>query len=441
MVLMTGTLADKPSAKGDVMSEAQQKARAAHEAARIIARASAKERSAAIKAAAQAVDGQRVNILAANARDMERGRAHGMTDSLLDRLFLDDARLDNILAGMHEVARQPDPLGKVVGGQTLDSGVRMTRIRVPLGVVAMVYEARPNVTADAICLCLRSGNAVVLRGGSAAHDSCKALADACREGIASAGLPADAALFIEDPDRAETVELMHANGLVDVLIPRGGHTLIQTCIDQASVPVIQTGKGNCHVYVERSADLPMALKIIKNAKTQRPGVCNAIETVLIDQACAHEFLPILVEACRDWGVLVHGDSETCRVAYQQGLRMSDEYVEATDVDWATEYDDLELAIHVVSGLEEALEHIERYGTHHSECIVTSQVACADEFLVRVDAAAVYVNASTRFTDGGMFGLGAEIGISTQKLHVRGPMGAMALTTTKCLLRGDGQVRV
>ena len=422
------------------MSEALEKARLAKAASAVLAQASARERSSAIEAAADAVDVRRAEILAANAADMERGRTNGMPGPLLDRLMLDDARIDGIVSAMREVAAQHDPLGEVVGGRTLDSGIRLTRVRVPLGVVAMVYEARPNVTADAICLALRSGNAVVLRGGSAAHDSCVAIAEACRDGIATSGLPADSATLIEDPDRAETIELMHANGLVDVLIPRGGHSLIRTCVEQATVPVIQTGEGNCHVYVHAAADQEMALRIIENAKTQRPGVCNAIETVLVDDEIAAEFLPKLLAACEAWGVVVHGDDQVVGEARSLEMAEGSAYVAATELDWATEYGSLDLAVHVVSGVDEAIAHVNRFGTRHSECIVTQDTAAADAFLARVDAAAVYVNASTRFTDGGMFGLGAEIGISTQKLHVRGPMGASALTTTKCLLRGEGQVR-
>lgn len=422
------------------MSEAIDKARAAHGASVVLAQASASLRSKAILAAANAVSESRSAILEANGRDMERGSKAGMPGPLLDRLMLDDARVDGIVAGMREVASQADPIGEVVGGRTLASGIRLTQVRVPLGVVAMVYEARPNVTADAICLALRSGNAVVLRGGSAAHDSCEAVAQACREGIASAGLPRDCACIIDSSDRAETLELMHANGLVDVLIPRGGHSLIRTCVEQATVPVIQTGEGNCHVYVHSSANLDMAISIIENAKTQRPGVCNAIETVLVDEDVASEFLPRLVRACCTWGVMIHGDEAALAACVENGLSERSEYVAATEDDWAREYDSLDLAVHVVPGIDAAIEHINRFGTQHSECIVARDVNAAEAFLARVDAAAVYVNASTRFTDGGMFGLGAEIGISTQKLHARGPMGAFALTTTKCLLRGDGQVR-
>ncbi len=422
------------------MSEALEKARLAKAAATVLAQASASQRTRAIELAAESVKENQQAILEANARDMERGRANGMSEPLLDRLMLNEARLDGIVSGMLEVAAQADPLGEVIGGRTLASGIRLTEVRVPLGVVAMVYEARPNVTADAICLTLRSGNAVVLRGGSAAHDSCAALAQACREGIEKADLPADCATIILSPDREETLALMGANGLVDVLIPRGGHSLIQTCVQQASVPVIQTGEGNCHVYVHAKADLDMAITIIKNAKTQRPGVCNAIETVLVDDACADEFLPMLARCCKEWGVVIHADERALAACLAQGLELGAHCAAATDEDWAREYGSLDLAVRVVANLDEAVEHVNTYGTKHSECIITEDLAASEAFLARVDAAAVYVNASTRFTDGGMFGLGAEIGISTQKLHVRGPMGASALTTNKCLLRGDGQVR-
>ncbi len=388
------------------MSEAIEKATAAKAAAALLAQSSAAERTDAILGAAQSVSDGRDRILAANGADMRRARANGMPGPMLDRLMLDDARIDGIVSAMREVAGQPDPIGEVVGGRTLASGIRLTQVRVPLGVIGMIYEARPNVTADAICLAMRTGNAVVLRGGSAARESCKAIVEACRAGIAAAGLPQDAACLLESEGHEQTIELMHADGLVDLIIPRGGHSLIRTCVEQSSVPVIQTGEGNCHVYVHAAADPDMALRIIENAKVQRPGVCNAIETVLVDQSISLEFIPMLVKACASWGVTVHGDEP----------------------------------VRVVSGLDEAIDHINTYGTKHSECIVTTEVPAADAFLARVDAAAVYVNASTRFTDGGMFGLGAEIGISTQKLHARGPMGALALTTTKCLLRGEGQVR-
>ena len=422
------------------MSEARELAKAARLASRSLAAAGAATRTKAIELAAHAIDMAREEILAANVHDLERGQASGLSNALMDRLLLTDERIDGIVAGMRKVAAQEDPIGEVVGGHTLDSGIRLTRVRVPLGVVAIVYEARPNVTADAVALTLRSGNACVLRGGSAAHDSCVALVNACRKGIEEAGFPADCATLIQSTDRAETIELMHTNGLVDVLIPRGGHSLIRTCVEQATVPVIETGEGNCHTYVHASADQDMALSIIENAKTSRPGVCNACESVLVDVECAESFLPRFLKACTVWGVLVHGDEATCKAAAAAGLTEEVDYVLAGEEDWGREYLALEISCKVVSGIDEAIAHINRYGTGHSECIVARDVQACERFLSDVDAAAVYTNASTRFTDGGMFGLGAEIGISTQRLHVRGPMGAAALTTTKCLLRGEGQVR-
>lgn len=414
------------------MSEAIEKARAARAASGVLAQASSRQRTDAILSAADAVDAARADILAANAADMARGRESGLSQGLLDRLMLDGARIDGIVAGMREVAGQADPIGRVVGGSTLESGIRLTRVTVPLGVVAMVYEARPNVTADAICLTLRSGNACVLRGGSAAHDSCMAIATACRAGIEAAGLPADCATIIESTDRAETGRLMRANGLVDVLIPRGGHSLIRACVEGATVPTIETGEGNCHVYVHEAADFAMARRIVMNAKTQRTGVCNAAESLLVDRSIATDFLPGMLDELEAAGVTVHGDEGT--------RELRGEVVAATPEDWGREYLALEISCRLVDGVDEAIDHINRFGTRHSECIVTSDLDASEAFLARVDAAAVYVNASTRFTDGAMFGLGAEIGISTQKLHVRGPMGAAALTTTKCLLRGKGQVR-
>ncbi len=418
------------------MSEALDRARAAHEAAAALGRTTDSQRTAAVVAAADAIQAATPAILEANARDVERGRAAGLPEPLIDRLLLTEERLRDIAASMREVAALPDPLGRVVEGRTLASGVRMERLTVPLGVVAMIYEARPNVTADAIALTLRSGNAVVLRGGTAAHDSCVAIADAAREGVAKAGLDPETIQLITSEDRAETVELMHATGLVDVLIPRGGASLIQTCVRESKVPVIETGVGNCHVYLERTADVAMARDIVINAKTQRPGVCNAAESLLVDACAADELLPDVLVALHEAGVELVGD-EACRaVAQRAGVPMG----EATAEDWGTEYLDLKMSVHAVDDVDEAIAHINRYGTGHSECIVTSDLAASERFLAGVNAAAVYANASTRFTDGGVFGLGCEIGISTQKLHVRGPMGIDALTSTKYVLRGDGQVR-
>ncbi len=421
------------------MSEAVEKASRAHEAAATLRTASDHQRSDAIRRAADAVERATDRIVEANAGDMARARAEGMSEPLQDRLLLDERRVGDIARSMREVAAQPDPLGRVLLGRTLASGLRMEQVTVPLGVVAMVYEARPNVTADAFSLCMRSGNACVLRGGSAAHDSCAAIADACRQGVEQAGLPGDAVQLIDatgERGHAETEALMRANGLVDVLIPRGGARLIQSCVRNATVPVIETGTGNCHVYLHATADPLMAVNVTVNAKTQRPGTCNSAESLLVDLEAADVLLPPVLAALAERGVELVGDEAARSIAAAQGVPMG----AATERDWGTEYLALKMSVRCVSGVDEAIAHINRYGTGHSEAIVTSDYAAAERFLAGVDAAAVYVNASTRFTDGGVFGLGGEIGISTQKLHARGPMGAEALTTTKYLLRGNGQVR-
>ncbi len=422
------------------MSEARSKAALARSAARELARAPRSLRERALLAAAARIRADEDAILAANARDLERARMAGMRASLVDRLALDHERLSGMASSLEEIAGQPDPLGRVLDGSTLDNGLRVERVTVPLGVVALIYEARPNVTADAFGLCLRSGNACVLKGGSAAQESCLALVASCRAALAEAGLPEDALQYVEDDaGHTQTQELITANGLVDVLIPRGGASLIRACVERATVPVIETGTGNCHVYVHESADLARARAIVMNAKTQRTGVCNAAESLLVDRAVAAEFLPDMLRELAGAGVIVHADGETLAVA--EGLDLPEgALVAATEEDWGTEYLALEISCRVVSGVGEAVEHVNRYGTGHSEAIVADSYEACEAFLAGVDAAAVYANASTRFTDGGVFGLGAEIGISTQKLHARGPMGASALTTTKYLVRGNGQTR-
>jgi glutamate-5-semialdehyde dehydrogenase len=367
---------------------------------------------------------------------MAAGEAAGMAKPLLDRLLIDEARLAGIVEGMRAVAGQADPLGRVVGGSVLPSGVTLEQVVVPLGVVAMIYEARPNVTADAIALCLRSGNACVLRSGSAALATSAAIATAARKGVAAAGLTPEVIQIITTPSHEAAVALMHATGLVDVLIPRGSARLIQTCVQEAKVPTIETGVGNCHIYLEASAAQAMAVAIVENAKTQRPGVCNAAESLLVDEAAAAALLPPVLTMLASHGVALVGDEKAREVAAATGVAMD----AATEQDWGTEYLDLKMSVKCVRDYHEAIAHINRYGTGHSEAIVTQNYAASEAFLQGVDAACVYVNASTRFTDGGMFGLGAEIGISTQKLHVRGPMGADVLTSTKYLLRGEGQVR-
>ena len=421
------------------MGQALEKARLAHEASFELAKASAQTRSSAILAAATLLRENAAEVVEANAHDMERARAAGMKDSLLDRLFLDVDRVSSIADAMDEVASQPDPVGRVLDGYTNANGLRIEKVTVPLGCVAMVYEARPNVTADAFSLCMRAGNSCVLKGGSAANETCSTIADLCRRACEQVGLPADAVQYVEDDAaHTQTAELLGAVGLVDVLIPRGGAGLIQNCVQNAKVPTIETGTGNCHIYVHADADLDKAVAILLNAKTQRIGVCNAAESLLIDKAIADDALPLLVGELARAGVLVHGDATAHGVAEKLGVM--DHFDDAADDDWGREYLAMEMSVKVVSGLDEAISHINRYGTRHSEAIVTESYAASERFLNEVDASTVYVNASTRFTDGGVFGLGGEIGISTQKLHARGPMGAEVLTSTKYLVRGTGQTR-
>lgn len=422
------------------MSEATEKARLAKAAAPALARAPRDVRERALVAAAARIRAASDDIVAANARDLERARRANMSAPLQDRLMLDAARIGEIAASLDQIARQDDPLGRVLDGSTLGSGLRIERVTVPLGVVAMIYEARPNVTADAFGLCVRSGNACVLKGGSAARESCLALTAACRAALEEAGLPADALQYVDDDaEHTQTAELLDATGLVDVLIPRGGAALIRACVEGARVPVIETGTGNCHVYVHASANLERARAIVMNAKTQRVGVCNAAESLLVDRAVAAEFLPSMVRELAGAGVTVHGDAET-RAALAGSPELLAHLVDATEDDWGREYLALEISCRVVSGVDEAIAHVNHYGTGHSEAIVADSYEACEAFLAGVDAAVVYANASTRFTDGGVFGLGAEIGISTQKLHARGPMGASALTTTKWVARGEGQTR-
>ncbi|MDY6302658.1 MAG: glutamate-5-semialdehyde dehydrogenase [Succiniclasticum sp.] len=410
----------------------REQASEAARAARRLATLSTAARNQALLAMADALLREEPVVLAANAADMEAGRAKSLKASLLDRLLLTPERLADMAEGLRQVAALPDPVGAILGGSTLPNGLTVTKIRVPLGVVGIVYEARPNVTADAIGLCLKSGNAVLLKGGSEALHSNTAVAAVLRRAAEEAGIPAGAVQFIASTDHGAVQELIRLRGLVDVVIPRGSARLIQAVVANATVPVIETGVGVCHTFVDASADFDKAERIILNAKTQRPSTCNALETLLVHEAVADTFLPRIVRALQEHGVTVRGDARVQAV---------DSAVEAaTDEDWATEYGDLRLSVKVVSGLDEALDHIASYGTKHSECILTEDYDHARRFQQAVDAACVYVNASTRFTDGFQFGFGAEIGISTQKLHARGPMALPELTTYKYLLCGDGQVR-
>ena len=408
------------------------KAQAAKQAAAKLAVTSAAVKNAALLAMAAALEAQQAEILAANERDMTAAAAKGMKSSMLDRLKLTAERISGMADGLRQVAGLADPVGNVIDGKTLPNGLHITKIRVPLGVIGIIYEARPNVTADAAGLCLKSGNAVILKGGSEAMESNKTVAAILAQAAEGAGIPAGSIQFIDTSDRQAVQDLIHMNGLVDVVIPRGGAGLIQAVVRNASVPVIETGAGVCHTYVDKDADVEMAMKIAFNAKVQRPSVCNAMETLLVHKDIADKFLPMMLMMYNSSAVEIRGDE-----AVQE---YSGQVHPATEEDWSTEYGDLRLSVKIVDSIEEAMAHIAKYGTGHSECIVTDNYQAAQLFQYTVDAAAVYVNASTRFTDGNEFGFGAEIGISTQKLHARGPMALPELTSTKYLINGNGQVR-
>lgn len=405
---------------------------AARTAARTLAASGTGAKNAALHAMADALVKSAPAVLEANQRDLDTAANAGMHPSLVDRLRLTRERIAAMAEGVCQVAALADPIGEVVEGWQRPNGLEIQRVRVPFGVIGIIYESRPNVTADAASLCLKAGNACLLRGGSEALHSNTAIVAILRQALAQAGLPEDSIQLIGTADRAAARELMRLNGLVDLLIPRGGAGLIQTVMQEATVPVIETGTGNCHTYVDATADLEMALSIAINAKCSRPSVCNAMETLLLHEVLMEEFLPPLQEAMTQRGVELRGCART--------LRALPGITPATEADWETEFLDLILAVKVVDGLDEAIEHINRYGTRHSEAIVTEDYTAAQKFLREVDAACVYVNASTRFTDGFEFGFGAEIGISNQKLHARGPMGLRELTTTKYIVRGSGQVR-
>ena len=405
---------------------------AARAAARELARAGSGAKDAALHAIASALEARAGEILDANARDLEAGRESGLSSALLDRLALDDARVRAMAQGVRAIAALGDPVGEVLDGHRLPNGLDVRKVRVPLGVVAVVYEARPNVTIDAAALCLKSGNAAVLRGSSSAAHSNAVLAAVAADAVAEAGLPAAAVTLVGGGGRAELAELATQDGVVDLIIPRGGEGLKAALSAVATVPVIYAASGNCHVYVDATADLEMARSIAVNAKTQRPGVCNAAETLLVHADVAGAFLPGAAEALRDAGVELRGDERARDAAGPMR--------EATDADWDVEFLDLVLAVGVVDSVEAAIEHVNRHGSGHSEAIVTRDRDAARAFQLGVDAACVYVNASTRFTDGGEFGMGAEIGNSTQKLHARGPIGLRELCTFKYLVEGDGQVR-
>lgn len=418
--------ADLPTADTMPVAELGRRAKAA---SRVLATTSTAAKDDALRGAADLLVARSAEILEANATDVARAEADGVSATVVDRLRLTDARIESMAGGLRQVAGLPDPVGEVLDGWVRPNGLRITRVRVPLGVVAIIYENRPNVTSDAAGLCLKSGNAAFLRGSSGAITSNIAIAAVLREAVAKAGLPADAVTLVADTSRETAVEFMQLLESIDCLIPRGGPSLIRSILDNATVPYVIDGDGNCHVYVHADADLDMALDIIVNAKTQRPSVCNAAESLLVHEAVAEQFLPRAAEALA--GVELLGDERTCTL------------VPATPADdeaWSTEFLDLRLAVKVVPGLDEAIDHIATYGSGHSEAIVTRSLEAADRFTNEVDAAAVVVNASTRFVDGEEFGFGAEIGISTQKLHARGPMGLRELTCAKYIVRGTGQTR-
>ena len=414
------------------MTQLEQMGANAKSAARVLMNAGAKK-DEALYAIAKALRSNAQAIIDANKTDLENGKAAGLTDSLLDRLKLDEARIEGMAQGVEQVAAQSDPIGRIIEGRTLKNGLQIEKITVPMGVIGIIYEARPNVTSDAAALCLKAGSAVILRGGKEAINSNTAIMNVMREAIASAGLPRDCAALVTDTTRQSATDLMQLSEYLDVLIPRGGAGLIKSVVENAKVPVIETGVGNCHVYVDESADVAMAADIIYNAKTSRPSVCNAIETVLVHQNIAEQALPAIKAALDKKNVELRGCERTRAI-------LGDCVVPATENDYAVEFLDYILAVKVVDSLDDALDHLAKYSTGHSESIITSDYNAANKFTACVDSAAVYVNASTRFTDGGEFGLGAEIGISTQKLHARGPMGLNELTSMKYIIRGNGQIR-
>lgn len=416
------------------MTTLEQMGARAKTAEQYLAVATSADKDHALYAMAKALMDDETAILEVNKLDLKAAEAAGMKRSLLDRLALSSSRIAGMADGIRQVAALADPVGEIVSGSRRPNGLRIQKTRVPLGVIGIIFEARPNVTSDAAALCLKAGNAVILRGGKEALLSNKAITEALRRGLAAAGIPADAVQLVQDTSHETAAEMMRLRGYIDVLIPRGGAGLIRSVTENSTVPVIETGIGNCHVYVDASADPDMAVSIAVNAKASRPSVCNAAETLLVHEAVAGKMLPLLADGLKKAGVELRGCERTRAILNDSDVKP------ATEEDWATEYNDYIMAIRVISSLEDAIEHITRYGTGHSECIVTDSHQAAEHFTASVDAAAVYVNASTRFTDGGEFGMGAEIGISTQKLHARGPMGLTELTTVKYIVYGNGQIR-
>lgn len=405
----------------------------AKNAERVLSVAGTNLKNKTLEAMSNALISNSADIISANETDLKLGRQNGMTASLLDRLRLTPQRIEGMADGIRQVAALADPIGEIIEGSVRPNGIKIRKVRVPLGVVGIIFEARPNVTSDAAALCLKSGNACILRGGKEAINSNIAISNVLRAATESAGLPADCIQLVTDTSRESANRMMRMNKYLDVLIPRGGAGLIRAVVENSTVPVIETGVGNCHVYVDKTADVDMAANIIFNAKTSRPSVCNAIETILVHKDIAAEALPVIKAVLDKKNVEIRGCNRTADI-------LGDCVVPVTNNDYAIEFLDYVLACRVVDSIDEAIEHISEYSTGHSECIVTSDYFCAEKFTSTVDSAAVYVNCSTRFTDGGEFGLGAEIGISTQKLHARGPMGIKQLTSTKFIIQGDGQIR-
>ena len=404
----------------------------AKEASYILGNLSSKDKNDALYAMADSLIKNSEVIIEANKKDLEASRAKGTSESMLDRLALNAARIEGMANGLRQVASLEDPVGEVLGMWTRPNGLQIGKKRVPMGVIGIIYEARPNVTSDAAGLCFKSGNAVILRGGSEAINSNKAIAEALREGLKSVGLVEDAVQLVEDTSREVATEMMKLNDYIDVLIPRGGAGLIKAVVNNATVPVIETGTGNCHIYVDEDCDFEMAKNIIINAKTSRPSVCNAAEKLLINEKIAGKFMPIIFEALRENGVEIRGDESL--------KALDDSVILASEEEWYNEYLDYTIGVKIIKDIDEAINHINKFGSGHSEAIVTKSYEASQIFLQKINAAAVYVNASTRFTDGEEFGFGAEIGISTQKLHARGPMGLKELTTIKYIIFGNGQIR-
>lgn len=415
------------------MSYAEELGKKAKAAEMSVANASTSAKNNALAAISKALIENSSLIVSENAKDLAAAKENGMSESMQDRLRLDEKRIQAMAKGVDELIALNDPVGQIIEGFTRPNGLRITKTRVPLGVIGIIFESRPNVTVDAAALCLKAGNAVILKGGKEAINSNKCLGSIMRKAVAETGLSEDIIQVVEDTSRDTTNELMRLNGYLDVLIPRGSGRLIQAVVNNATVPVIETGTGNCHVFVDESADIEMAVNITDNGKTQRPSVCNAVESLLVHKNIAEKFLPVMAERFKAHNVKIYGCDKTAAI-------LGESVMKATDEEYATEFLDYIISVKVVEDIDEAVAHIRKFGTKHSECIVTKSLDNAEKFSRQVDAAAVYVNASTRFTDGGEFGFGAEIGISTQKLHARGPMGLSELTTIKYLINGNGQIR-